>query len=68
MWINREEQLVSETVGANHGPVWGNKASKLLTEKPVGVEVVGETPSLIGDFIGETHSVLECTQPHTPRN
>ena len=59
---------MSETVGANHGPVWGNKASKLLTEKPVGVEVVGETPSLTGEFIGEIHRVLECTQTHPPRN
>ena len=28
----------------------------------------GETPSLTGEFIGETHSVLECTQTHPPRN
>ena len=27
---------------------------------------VGETPSLTGEFIGETHRVLECTQTHPP--
>ena len=40
----------------------GNKASKPLTVTPVGVAVVGETPSLTGEFIGETHRVLEHTQ------
>ena len=34
----------------------------------MGVEAVGETPSLIGDCISETHRVLECTQTHPPRN
>ena len=35
----------------------------------MGVEAaVGETPSLIGEFIGETHRVLECTQAHPPGN
>ena len=47
---------------------WENKASKLLTEKPVGVVVVGETPTLTREFIGETHRVLEHTQTHPPRN
>ena len=28
--------------------------------------VAGETPSLTGEFIGETHRVLECTQTHPP--
>ena len=27
-----------------------------------------ETPSLTGEFVGETHRVLECTQAHTPGN
>ena len=49
-------------------PVWGNKASKPLAVKPVGVAMAGETPSLIGVFIGETHKVLEHTQTHLPRN
>ena len=30
--------------------------------------MAGETPSLTGEFIGETHRVLECTQTHTPVN
>ena len=34
----------------------------------MGVAVVGETPSLTGEFVGETHRVLECTQTHPPRN
>ena len=46
-------------------PVQGNRVSKPLTEKqPVGIKVVRETPSLIGEFVGETHSVLEHTQNH----
>ena len=32
------------------------------------VEAVGETPSVTGEYIGETHRVLECTQTHSPRN
>ena len=27
-----------------------------------------ETLSLKGEFVGETHRVLECTQNHPPRN
>ena len=34
----------------------------------MGVEVVGETPSLTREFIGETHRVLEHTQAHPPKN
>ena len=35
----------------------------------MGVEAaVGETPSLTGEFLGETHRDLECTQTHPPRN
>ena len=35
----------------------------------MGVEAaVGETPSLTGEFVGETHRVLELTQNHPPRN
>ena len=35
---------------------------------PVGVEVaVGETPSLTGEVVGETHRVLEHTQTHPLR-
>ena len=46
----------------------GNKASKPLTEKTVGVEGAGETPSLTEEFVGQTHRVLEHTQTHQPRN
>ena len=35
---------------------------------PVEVEVAGETPGLTGEFIGETHRVLERTQTLPPRN
>ena len=34
----------------------------------MGVEAAGETPSLTGEFIRETHRVLECTQAHLPGN
>ena len=30
--------------------------------------MAGETPSLTGEYIGETNRVLECTQAHPPRN
>ena len=34
----------------------------------VGVEALaGDTPRLTGEFVGETHRVLECTQYHPPR-
>ena len=34
----------------------------------MGVVVEVETPSLTGEFIGETHRVLEATQTHPPGN
>ena len=34
----------------------------------MGFDVTGETPSLTGEFIGETHRVLEHTQTHPPGN
>ena len=40
--------------------------SQPLAVKPVGVAVVGETPSLTGESAGETHGVVECTQTHPP--
>ena len=47
----------------------GNKASNLWLKTPVGVEAVaGETPSLTGEFIGETHRGLERAQAHPLRN
>ena len=30
--------------------------------------MAGETPSLVGEFAGETNRVLEHTQNHSPRN
>ena len=47
---------------------WETKASKPLSVKTVGVVAAGETPSLTGEFIGETHEVLEGTQTHPPEN
>ena len=45
------------------------KPQKPLTENTCGVEAaVGETPILTGEFIDETHWVLECTQNHPPGN
>ena len=44
------------------------KLQNLWLKKSVRVEAVGETPSLTGEFTGETHRVLECTQTHPPRN
>ena len=49
-------------------PVWEKKASKPLDIKPVGVAAVGETSSITGEFTGDTHRVLECTQTHPPKN
>ena len=34
----------------------------------MGVAVAGETPSLTGEFVGETHRVLDHTQAHLPGN
>ena len=44
------------------------KPQNLWLKTSVGVAVVGETPSLTGEFIGEIHKVLEHTQNHPPRN
>ena len=50
-------------------PAWGHKASNHWLKTPVGVEAAaGETPGLTGEFIGETHSGLECAQAHLPAN
>ena len=43
----------------------GNKASNLWLKTPVGVEAAaGETPSLTGEVVGETHRDLEHAQAH----
>ena len=49
-------------------PVGEKKTSETLTEKSVGVVVVGKTLSLTGEFVGKIHRVLEHTQTHPPRN
>ena len=47
-----------------HVPV-GNKPQNLWLQKPVGVVAGGDTPSLTGEIIGETHRVLEHTNQPT---
>ena len=38
-------------------------------KKTVGITVAAvETPSLTGEFIGDTQGVLECTQTYAPGN
>ena len=37
-------------------------------KKPAGVAVVGETPSLTGEFVAETQKVLNIHKTHPPRN
>ena len=45
------------------------KPQTLLLKIPVGVEApAGGTPSLTGEFIGETHRIVEYTQNHPPGN
>ena len=47
-------------------PAQGNKASNLCLQTPAGVETAaGETPSLTGEFVGETHRVLGRAQTTT---
>ena len=46
-------------------PARGNKASSLRFKTHLGVEeAAGETPSLTGEFVGETHRGLERVQAH----
>ena len=49
-------------------PAKEKKAPEPLPIKTVGVVAAGETPSLTGEFVGETHRLLERTQAHPPRN
>ena len=44
------------------------KPQNLWLKKPVGLEETGETPSLTGEFIGETYRALKHTQNHPPGN
>ena len=69
MQINQEKQLGSETDHTTQGSNAGKEILKTSGwKKSVRVEVVGETPSLTGEFVGKTHRVLEHTQNHPPRN
>ena len=62
--INWEEQNRPHNLGA---PGQRNKASNQI-ENPLEVEAAaGETPSLTGELVGETHRVPEHTQAHAPR-
>ena len=64
MWVYWKEQLGSKT-----GFQWGEiKPQNLWLKKPVGVQAAEETPSLTGELIGETHSVLEYIQNLPPGN
>ena len=47
---------------------WDINPQNLWLENPIGVESLGETPNLTGEFVREIHRVLECTQIHLPRN
>ena len=50
-------------------PPQENKALKPLAEKNLwGVLAAGEIPSLTREFVGETHTVRECTQTYPPGN
>ena len=51
--------------GFQHGEI---KLQNLLLKKLVGVAAAGETPILTGEFIGDSHRVLVCTQNHAPGN
>ena len=63
--INEDEQRGAEQTTQPWAPAQGNKASILLLKTPVGVgAAAGETPSLTGEDIGETHRGLECAQAH----
>ena len=61
MQINQEEQLGQDRL-RNPGFQSGKrKPQNLWMQTPVGVVVVGETPTPTGEFVGETDNVLEHT-------
>ena len=69
MQINQEEQLGSEIDCTTQGSSVGKQSLKPLMKTLVGVEAgAGETPSLTGEFLRETHKGLECTQAHPSGN
>ena len=63
MWTNKEEHLGCQ-ITKPKTPTLEKKASKPLAVKTCEAVVVGETPSLTGESIGETHRVLERMQTH----
>ena len=66
---DRVEQLGSETDHETQGSSWGKESLKNSGCKNLwGVAVVGETPSLSAEFIGENHRVLEHTQTYPQGN
>ena len=60
MWISQEEQLGSEAHLTAQDSSVGKESLKTSSCK----NWRGETHSLTGEFLGETHRVLECTQTH----
>ena len=66
---DKPEQMGSETDCTTPGSSAGKESFKAsYSKKPVGIVAVGETPSLIGEFIGEAHKILELRQNHPPGN
>ena len=48
---------------------WETKDSILQAiKKSVGIVAAEETPSLTGEFVGETHRLRKCTQTHPLAN
>ena len=68
MQITRRNNCGSRQTTQPRVPARGNKASNLWLKTPVGVEAAGETPSLTGEFVGESYMVLVCTQNHLAGN
>ena len=69
MWINWEEQQGNKTDHTTQGSSMGKKTFKTSGWKNLWeLAVVGEIPSLTGEFFGETYRVLDHTQTHPPGN
>ena len=70
LWVGKPGGTTGEWHRA-HNPGLQHREIKpqiLWLKKPVKVVSVGETPSFTGEFVGETHRALECTQNYPPRN
>ena len=69
MQISQEEQLGSETNHTTQGSSAGKESLKTSgCKNPMGIETLGETPSLICKSVEEVHGILEYTQAHPPGN